>query len=480
VVPIHIDFWWRYPEAMTVQVVGGATATNVHYVRILKSAPGSNPPDVDEIFVLYEDGNARIVPLPPSSGNIAFGASIILGPSIDAKRPTAPIDRIVVDPRDLALEVYHEGGTVSHLELWADRTQTVVDVTQRASAARDKPLARLRSMWVYDGQADTDRIDSAEGLFPLLHAWRSFHGSWWQFVKTVPSYHTTYSPDFRVEILDPSPAYLVWEAENLHESRGVQPQVNPAASASQVLRVSPHGGEAIYRIGLERSQPATQMRIRYADQDGGGFSLHRGNQLRVVVDGKLEVSTYTTDTGGWDAFEMAPGLFLGDLASGEHMLKVIVGPGTQGVQLDRFELVSQPMTQRQIQPVLSVEAEELSVGQGYSQEAHPRASGQKMIHMDTTGGIAIFRVDIPVSLAEAYLTVRYLDDVGPNHVQVFVDGQIAAKFPTLSTAGQHDFIASPELFIGQLSAGQHEIQFITSPGTWGVDFDEFTIFTRDS
>jgi hypothetical protein len=35
-----------------------------------------------------------------------------------------------------------------------------------------------------------------------------------------------------VAILDPNLAYLVWEAENLHESRGVQPQVNPAASAS--------------------------------------------------------------------------------------------------------------------------------------------------------------------------------------------------------------------------------------------------------
>ena len=64
------------------------------------------------------------------------------------------------------------------------------------------------------------------------------------------------------------------------------------------MRVTPHGGEAIYHIDLERSQPETQMCICYADPDGGGFSLHRGNQLRVVVDGKLEVSTYTTDTGG--------------------------------------------------------------------------------------------------------------------------------------------------------------------------------------
>jgi hypothetical protein len=65
-------------------------------------------------------------------------------------------------------------------------------------------------------------------------------------------------------------------------------------------------------------------------------------------------------------------------------------------------------------------------------------------------------------------------------MQCLVAGRDAAKFPTSSTAGQHDFIASPELFIGQLSAGKHEMQFITSPGTWGVDFDEFAIFTRDS
>ncbi|MDH3605022.1 MAG: hypothetical protein OEU26_35950, partial [Candidatus Tectomicrobia bacterium] len=106
VVPVHIDFWWRYPESMTVEVVGGATATDVHYLRILKSAPDSNPPDVDEILVLYEDGNARIVPLPPVGVDIAYGASIILGPSADAKRPIAPIKKIVVEPRDLALDVY--------------------------------------------------------------------------------------------------------------------------------------------------------------------------------------------------------------------------------------------------------------------------------------------------------------------------------------------------------------------------------------
>ena len=68
----------------------------------------------------------------------------------------------------------------------------------------------------------------------------------------------------------------------------------------------------------------------------------------------------------------------------------------QGIQLDRFERVWQPMIQRQIQHVLSMQAEDLSAGQGYSQEAHPRASNQKMIHMGATGGIAIFRVDIPV------------------------------------------------------------------------------------
>jgi hypothetical protein len=59
---------------------------------------------------------------------------------------------------------------------------------------------------------------------------------------------------------------------------------------------------------------------------------------------------------------MALGLFLGNPAPGAHTLKVIVGPETQGLQLDRFELLSQPMIQRQIQPVLSMEAEELSSG----------------------------------------------------------------------------------------------------------------------
>jgi hypothetical protein len=480
VVPIHIDFWWRYPESMTVQVVGGDTVTDVHYVRIHKSVTGSNPPDFDEIFVLYEDGNARMVPLPPEGVDKTYGASIILGPSADAKRPIAPIKKIVVEPEDLALEVYYKDGTVLHLELWADRMQTVMDVTRQAHVDPDAPFARFRSMWVHDGKADVDRLRSAKGMFPLIHhRWEALESSWWQFVKTVPTYHNTYSPDFHVEILDPSPAYLVLEAETARAGHGWQQQANPAASASQVLRVSPQGGEAIYRIGLERFQPATQMRVHYADGDGKDANPARPNRLHVYVDGKWAASTYMAGTGGQEAFEIAPGLSLGDLAPGDHTLKLVVEPGTQGMQLDRVELVSQPLRLRRKEPVLSVEAEDLSAGQGYRQASHDRASGQQTIHMNAaTGGTAIFRVQVPAPLAEAYVTLDYLDDVGPNDIRILVDGEAAAKFPTLSTEGRNDFITSPELFIGPMSAGEHEIRVITSPCTWGVEIDKFTIFAR--
>jgi hypothetical protein len=479
VVPVHIDFWWRYPESMTVQVVGCATVTDVHYVRILKSAPGSDPPDVDEIFVLYEDGNIRIVPLPPVGVDIAYGASIILGPSADAKRPIAPIKRIVVEPHDLALDVYYKDGTVLHLELWSDRTQTVMDVTRLVDVEPDAPFARLRSMWIYDGKADMDRLRSADGMFPLMHhRWEALDSGWWQFVKTVPTYHNTYSPDFHVEILDPSPAYLVLEAETAREGHGWQPQANPAASARQVLRVSAQGGEATYRLGLERYRPATQMRVHYADLDGAGANPPSHDRLHVYVDGELAASTYMAGSGGKGAFEMAPILSLGDLAAGEHTLKLMVEPSAQGVQLDRFELVSQPTRPRRTDPVLWVEAEDLNAGQGYRQASHDRASGRQLIHMDDRGGTAIFRVHIPVAIEEGYLTLHYLDDVGPNAIRILVDGEAAAQFPTLSTEGRQDFITSPELFIGPLRAGDHEIRFITSPGTGGVEIDKFAIFTR--
>jgi hypothetical protein len=480
VIPVHIDFWWRYPESMTVEVVGGAKATNVHYLRIQKSAPGSDPPDVDELFVLYEDGNARLVPLPPVGVDISYGASIILGPSADTKRPIAPIKKIVVQPRDLALDVYYKDGTMLHLELWADRTQTVMDVTRRlVDTEPDVPFARLRSMWVYDGNADIDRLLSTEGMFPLMHhRWEALDSSWWHFVKMVPTYHNTYSPDFYVEILDPSPAYLTLEAENAREGRGWQPQANSAASAGQVLRVSPQGGEAIYRFELARSRPATQMWGFYADPDGDNANSDEYYRLHAYVDGEFAASTYMARTGGRDDFEVAPGLALGDLAPGQHTLKLVVEPATQGVQLDRIELVSQPMRQRRKEPVLSVEAEALSAGEGYRQVSHDRASGQRTIHMAAAGGTAIFRVHAPVSIEEAYLTLHYLDDAGPNDIQIFIDGEAAGKFPTLSTEGRKDFITSPELFIGPLRVGEHEIRVITSPGAWGVEIDKFVIFSR--
>jgi hypothetical protein len=220
------------------------------------------------------------------------------------------------------------------------------------------------------------------------------------------------------------------------------------------------------------------MRVHYADLGGAGANPTRPYRLHVYVDGELAASTYMAGTGGKGAFEIAPRLSLGDLAAGEHTLKLIVEPGVQGVQLDRFELVSQPTRLRRKEPVLWVEAEDLSAGQGYRQTSHHRASGQQLIHMDDRGGTAIFRVHTPVAIEEAYLTIHYLDDVGPNDIRILVDGEAAAQFPTLSTEGRPDFITSPELFIGPLRAGDHEIRFITSPGTWGVEIDKFAIFTR--
>ena len=58
-----MDGWWLSPETMTVRVIGGDTLTGAHYLQLYKKVPGTEG-EYQQCFVLYEDGNARIIPLP--------------------------------------------------------------------------------------------------------------------------------------------------------------------------------------------------------------------------------------------------------------------------------------------------------------------------------------------------------------------------------------------------------------------------------
>lgn len=477
---IWMDFWWRYPRAMTVSVAGGNTDTNVQFLRIKQRMPGTTD-NWGEIFVLYEDGNARIIPLPPEGlWAVPYGASVILGPSADGPRPSAGINAVTVDPVDLSMDIEYEAGGTAHVELRASRQGHVVDMSDITFDTTNCAAVRFRSMWVHDGKSDIDRVEGAEGVFPIMHLWTNLCGTWWAFFKEVPSYHNTYCPEFRVEIMGANQGYLLLEAESVDSGAGYAVvAVRTNASGGQTIAMSAAGGEALYDVILTGAQPDTWMHVRYSDADGGDAIDHLGNTIRVVVDGLVTAETFSVDTGGWDEFETAPSLFLGDLEAGSHTLAILTGEGTDGVELDAFTLVSQPSRGRIRRPAFTRQGESCDSQTNASWVARDHAVGGASMHLEHTGDVAELRFStvLPENLSNAFLRLRYSDDVGPNQVRISVDGALRAKLASEDTGWWDDFRDSPQIFLGALTAGTHEVRIGSFPATWGVDIDEIEIYS---
>ncbi|XP_070196822.1 uncharacterized protein, partial [Littorina saxatilis] len=83
---VRSDFWWRRPvgESLTVKV-RDHVFTNLSRVALYVPVPWSGQGSFHQILVLYQDGNARLVPVPyaaPIKGHwTPFGTSTIIGKS---------------------------------------------------------------------------------------------------------------------------------------------------------------------------------------------------------------------------------------------------------------------------------------------------------------------------------------------------------------------------------------------------------------
>ncbi|MBN1269836.1 MAG: hypothetical protein JXB04_09625, partial [Kiritimatiellae bacterium] len=164
------DYWVNYPEEMKIDVVGGGSITTSQYVRIWKRVPGHNYSN--EVFVLYQNAYARIMPLPPTNlWGVPYGASAIIGPTTNEARPNAHIDRVIVDPQDLSIDIEYLDGSTAHLELRVDRESHIVDVSEFTYDTITNAATRFRSMWAYDGKADIDRVESERGTYPIMQGW---------------------------------------------------------------------------------------------------------------------------------------------------------------------------------------------------------------------------------------------------------------------------------------------------------------------
>ena len=193
--------WWRQGHGMNVSIKGDIPNHNVTYLRIYKLINETDG-DYPQVFVLYEDGNARIIPQPPiGMKKVTFGSSVILGATEKQERHFVDIDLVDVDPKNLSMDILYKDKTRSHVELQVNRAQNTVEVSKITYDTSSHPFARFRSMWVKDGNADIDHIRTQDEVFPIIGTPTKLNGTWWQFFKTVPSIHNTYCPDIKIEVV---------------------------------------------------------------------------------------------------------------------------------------------------------------------------------------------------------------------------------------------------------------------------------------
>ena len=201
---VEIDFWWLYPDAMTIYITDtGRQWSNVSYFRISQRIPGTSY--YPQVFVLYQDGNSRILTFPPTSLQsswIPFGSSVIIGPSDpNAVRPYAAISRVDINVAELKMTLHYQDGGQATIMLMTNRSSTVLKVTNITYAANASlPFATLRSMWVTDGNSDADRIATENGVWNIQHGWNEVSGTNILFFRECVSQHNTLSPDIRVVI----------------------------------------------------------------------------------------------------------------------------------------------------------------------------------------------------------------------------------------------------------------------------------------
>jgi hypothetical protein len=191
--------WWQDPRAMDVEV--GSATTTAHYL-VWHQRIGSTS-WWPEFFVLYQDGNMRLKPHPPEGvADVCYGTSVIVGPAAPAERPYVDIQKVIVNPGGMSLQIFYRNGETADVNLSVDRNRASAQVSVGYQAGQEVPFATFQSMWVSDTTCDAARIEGATGDLPILGDWFVLEGPYWVLGRTQLSGHNTSAPDVRIEILE--------------------------------------------------------------------------------------------------------------------------------------------------------------------------------------------------------------------------------------------------------------------------------------
>ncbi len=184
--------------------VGKTVASGIHFIRIIRRI--ANTDSWPEVLVLYSDGNLRLKPQAPESGNDPiFGSSVIVGPAARSDRPVANIKSVTYVPATDSLKViYRHGGRATLRIARIDRGVARVVVTGDYDSRPSLPFATFRSMFVEDGNTDVDHIhwtDSAGAHDESIMTFKSASASSFFFNREIWSKHNTSAPDILISHL---------------------------------------------------------------------------------------------------------------------------------------------------------------------------------------------------------------------------------------------------------------------------------------
>ena len=315
---VNVNSWWRDGESMDVRVKGGTIQYNVTYFRIYKYIKGTNW-DYPQVFVLYEDGNCRIAPQPPTYlSEVKFGSSVIIGASEDLPRPFSDIDFVEIDPLNMEMDIVYGDTTTAHITIHVDRSRNVVEVSNIKYDTSNHPFARFRSMWVTDGNADVDHIRVLQGEVPIMGGWMEINGTCWQFFRKTPSIHNTYSPDIKIEVINP---------------------IAIQTYCGQYLCAEGSGGGAVV---ANRNAIDAWEAFNLIDLGNGNVALQAANGQYLCAEGGggAEVMANRDWIAGWETFKLI------DQGNGYYSLQAFNGQylcaeggGGDGVVANRDEIL---------------------------------------------------------------------------------------------------------------------------------------------
>ncbi|OWF43764.1 uncharacterized protein LOC110459217 [Mizuhopecten yessoensis] len=202
---VNVQLSWLAPKTMTVRLSSGGIAENITFIRIYRPIPWNN--GYAQVFVLYNDGNVRLLPTAPEGTDwIPFGTSVIVGQTkSDRVRPYTVITQVDIIPERWQMKVYYEDGSSVKMSLnsTSDETQLLVSDMDFMQDRFTHPFATIRSMYVDEGNTDVDsvKIDNKQ-TYHIMDKWGSLDGRSFAFHRRCISTHLTLSPDIQVDILE--------------------------------------------------------------------------------------------------------------------------------------------------------------------------------------------------------------------------------------------------------------------------------------